>query len=117
MEHTPTPWRQSHREQPNGNYSTQIYDAAGETIADLAWYPVNLGNGRTGTARAANAALIVAAVNEREELLGLVQKMVGIEGGVWHTERYANERDELLREAKAFLARALPAHDKGQDNG
>lgn len=112
MEHTKTPWRQSHRKQPDGNYITQIYDAAGETIADLAWYPVDLGNGCTGTAREANAALIVAAVNEREELLRLLRAL--------HSECLAsdfNEHWKSFSDVTAFLARALPhAHDKGQDN-
>lgn len=64
MRHTPGPWFQSHRAIPNdkdGIYSTQVYDEKGETIADLAWYPVNLGNGHIGTAREANARLIAAA--------------------------------------------------------
>lgn len=59
--HTPGPWAQSHREQPNGDYITQVYCENGVTIASLAWYPVELGDGITGTSREANARLIASA--------------------------------------------------------
>ena len=59
--HTPGPWSQSHREQPNGMWVTQVYDEAGETIADLAWFPVTISKQVIGTSREANARLIAAA--------------------------------------------------------
>lgn len=65
---TPRPWFQSHRCRSDGMYSTEIYDARGETIATVAWYPVSLGEGVAGTARDANAALIVEAVNAYDAL-------------------------------------------------
>lgn len=61
MSHTPGPWSQSHREGPDGMWNTQVYDDSGATIATLAWYPVELPNGVTTTAREANARLIAAA--------------------------------------------------------
>jgi hypothetical protein len=42
-------------------YSTEVYDAAGETIATVAWYPVKTKSGSIVTAREANASLIAAA--------------------------------------------------------
>lgn len=69
IEHTPTPWQQSHRKCPDGGYRTQIYDAAGDEIATLAWYPVHSGDGSISTAREANAAFIVRAVNAYDDLI------------------------------------------------
>jgi hypothetical protein len=59
--HTPGPWFQSHRKKPDGMHSTEVYDAAGETIASIAWYPVKTENGNIATAREANARLIAVA--------------------------------------------------------
>ena len=56
---TPGPWSQSHRKSGNG-YSTEVYCAAGQTIAILAWYPVPTPAG-IATSREANAKLIAAA--------------------------------------------------------
>ena len=69
--HTPGPWLQSHRENVHGMWSTQVYDSAGVTIADLAWYAVVNGNVVT-TAREANARLIAAA----PELLACLKALV-----------------------------------------
>lgn len=58
--HTPGPWSQSRREQPDGMFITQVYDADGGTIADLAWHAVKIGDG-VATDHDANARLIAAA--------------------------------------------------------
>lgn len=58
---TQGPWEQSHREGDDEMYRTQVYTADGETIASLAWYPKDMGGGRIGTYRDANAAYIAAA--------------------------------------------------------
>jgi hypothetical protein len=75
VKHTPLPWAQSHRENDSGMFNTEIYDGDGETIATLAWYPVDLGNGTIATAREANAALIVEAVNAHPALLARVGEL------------------------------------------
>ncbi len=66
---TPGPWAQSHRNNKRGMSATEIYDTSGETIATLAWYPVEKGNGVTATAREANAAFICLAVNNHDALV------------------------------------------------
>jgi len=65
---TPGPWSQSHRERRDGMYSAEVYCEAGETIASVAWYPVVLGGGVTGTNREANARLIASAPTLLEAL-------------------------------------------------
>lgn len=69
LKSTPTPWFQDHREDTGGMYNTEIFDAKGVTIATLTWYPVKEKNGDISTAREANAALIVRAVNTHAELI------------------------------------------------
>lgn len=65
--HTKEPWAQSHRKAKHREgYYTEVYDSAGETIATLAWYPVEEPGGVTSTSRSANAARIVACVNALE---------------------------------------------------
>jgi hypothetical protein len=76
--HTPGPWAQSHRaipNDPNGMWSTQIYDTNGKTIADVAWYAVQEGN-VISTSREANARLIAAA----PDLLREVQNYYSLTG-------------------------------------
>ncbi len=70
--HTPTPWFQSHRkiaDNEDGMHSTEIYCKDGRTIATLAWYAVDKGNGITGTSRRANAEHIVNCVNSHQGLV------------------------------------------------
>lgn len=70
--HTPGPWFQSHRENKEGMWNTQVYDAKGETIATLAWYPVPQHNGVIETSREANAHLIAAAPEMLEALKAML---------------------------------------------
>lgn len=58
---TPGPWSCAHREGDDGMYRTQVFCPAGKTIANVAWYPVDQGNGVTATSRAANAQLMAAS--------------------------------------------------------
>lgn len=60
--HTPEPWATDYRERPDGMFAQEVFDANGETIATLAWFPVYSGVGTT-TNREANARRIVACVN------------------------------------------------------
>lgn len=69
--HTPGPWFQSHlQDKTDGMYYTRVYDHK-EHIATLHWYPIDLGDGVTGTRREANAKLIAAA----PELLATLEKV------------------------------------------
>jgi len=70
---TPGPWFQSHRRNADGMYRTQVYDAAGEEIATLAWYPVHQPGGVIATAREANARLIVAAPDFHQGALAFIE--------------------------------------------
>jgi hypothetical protein len=69
MKHTELPWSQKHRKRHDGMYATEIFDKKGEAIADLAWYPVDEGNGVTSTNRGANAQYIVKACNSHYDLI------------------------------------------------
>lgn len=50
----------------------------------------------------ANARLIAAA----PDLLAALRVLVACEGGKWHIERYAREREEALEAARAAIAKA-----------
>jgi len=65
--HTPWPWFQSHREKPNGMFSTEVYDKEGQVICVLAWHAVSY-EGGVYTDREANARLIAAAPDLLEAL-------------------------------------------------
>lgn len=60
--HTPEPWATDYRERHDGMFAQEVFDANGETIATLAWFPVDSGVGTT-TNREANARRIAACVN------------------------------------------------------
>ena len=53
-------WSQSHREQSDGMYITQVYDDKGQAICDLNWHSVDTALGFI-TDRSENASLIAAA--------------------------------------------------------
>lgn len=68
---TPGPWYQSHlMDKKDGMYYTRVYDHK-ENIATIHWYPIDLGDGVTGTRREANAKLIAAAPELLKTLQGL----------------------------------------------
>lgn len=95
QKHTPEPWATDYRERPDGMFAQEVFDANGETIATLAWFPVDSGVGTT-TNREANARRIVACVNackgwetsqlEAMEMGGLKESLM----------RVMEQRDELL---------------------
>ncbi len=58
---TPGPWSQAHRIGHEGFYNTEVFDAARETIATLAWHAIPV-EGGVRTDRGENAAYI-ASVN------------------------------------------------------
>ena len=97
--HTPLPWAQSHRKTNSGGYSTEIYDAEGQTIATVAWYPVPKEDGSTATARAANAELIVAAVNAHEAQSAILRQLAG-----WDHEDPLNFLEMMVAKARAIIA-------------
>lgn len=59
---TPGEWRTEYRKTARG-YAQEVFDAAGDTIATLAWHAVPLNDTTTATDREPNAHLIAAAVN------------------------------------------------------
>jgi hypothetical protein len=67
-------WSQSHREQSDGMYITQVYDDKGQSICDLNWHSVDEGNGFK-TDRDQNAQLIAAAPEMYELLEEIVDDM------------------------------------------
>jgi len=69
------PWLQSHRELPDGMYSTQVYTEDGETVCTMHWYQKPEIKGVIGTYREANAELIATFRNELPALLSLVEKL------------------------------------------
>ena len=73
--YTPGPWSQAHRIGHDGFYNTEVFDAAGETIATLEWYPKPTVNGVTGTYREGNARLIAAAPDLLEALKLLIEEV------------------------------------------
>ncbi|MGL4755845.1 MAG: hypothetical protein ACRCXB_26105 [Aeromonadaceae bacterium] len=101
QKHTPEPWATDYRERPDGMFAQEVFDANGETIATLAWFPVDSGVGTT-TNREANARRIVACVNacaglptEQLEASPLGGVLNGVAGLI-------AQRDELLAALEAL---------------
>lgn len=67
------PWSQSHRELRDGDYSTQAYNVDGDTIATIAWFPVQDGS-TIRTSRAENAKLIASAPQMAKQLIELMEE-------------------------------------------
>ena len=61
MEFTKLPWETAYRKHKDGTYSQEVFDSKGETIATLAWHPVEVAPGEIATDREANAHLIASA--------------------------------------------------------
>lgn len=96
--HTPGPWGQSHRQTGEESWNTEVYDAKGETIATLAWYPVKTAEG-VSTSREANAHLIAAA----PDLLAALQAIFDAEEAVADVDEY---------DLEPTIAKSLKAHKK-----
>jgi hypothetical protein len=61
--------------------------------------------------REANARLIRVA----PELLSIARRLVALPSGAWHPERHATEEAELIREARAAIARATAPTPERED--
>ncbi len=75
MSHAPGPWYQSHRKCPDGNYRTQVYDSAGQPIANLAWHVADPTAAHLVTTRPYNAYLIAAAPDLLDALKRVTRHM------------------------------------------
>lgn len=98
---TPGPWFQSHRKQDDedGGYMTQVYDADGETIANLAWHPVETPSGLR-TDREENAHLISAAPELYAALDNILHQLsISDDEGLF-------EHADVVASARAVLAKA-----------
>tara|TARA_R110000803_G_scaffold198048_2_gene261731 strand:- start:1057 stop:1356 length:300 start_codon:yes stop_codon:yes gene_type:complete len=71
-------WSQSHREQSDGMYITQVYDDKGQSICDLNWHSVDTALGFK-TDREENA-LLIAAAPEMYALLESLKVKLGLNG-------------------------------------
>ncbi len=93
-QHTPTPWK--HRYTClNGKNSN--YYVSGEKIEDLICNVL----GGSQDEKAANAALIVKAVNEREGLITFVGQVI-----LAHEQGECSVPADILKQAYALLAKA-----------
>lgn len=98
---TPGPWAQSHRKQPDGMWSTDVYDQKGETIATLAWHVVPI-KGGIATDREANARLIAAAPDLYEALKSLIPILEAVR----YTVGLRGNQLERMEAGRAALAKA-----------
>jgi hypothetical protein len=87
-------WSQSHREQSDGMYITQVYDENGQSICDLNWHEVDTALGFK-TDREENALLIAAAPEMYKMLSDF--KDFAVRQGWDHV---------LINDAKLLLAKA-----------
>lgn len=74
--HTPSPWEQSHREGPDGQFRTQVYPAADpdNAIATIHWHSFETSRG-FATDREGNAYLISASPCLLAALKGFVSEI------------------------------------------
>lgn len=97
--HTNEPWATEYRERPDGMFAQEIFDADGETIATMAWYPVKVEIG-TATNREDNARRIVACVNACAGIPG--EWLAEGPQRVWR--ELTTRNDELLSALKRIAA-------------
>lgn len=93
--HTPEPWATDYRERHDGMFAQEVFDANGETIATLAWFPVDSGVGTT-TNREANARRIVACVNACAGVSNGELAMTTMSVVLARMNEAEQQRDELL---------------------
>lgn len=96
---TAGPWHTDYRKTARGGYAQEVFDANGEVIATLAWYPVKVSDTTTATNREANALLIAEA--------GTVLHETG-----QPPRRLAEQKSELLAIAKRARRALAWASDK-----
>ena len=94
--HTPGSWFQSHRENNEGMYNTEVYTEDGKTIATLSWYPKPEANGAIGTYREANAHLIATA----PKMYGYLKHLYDITSPILIGEQSYKSLGEILAEAE-----------------
>jgi hypothetical protein len=94
-------WSQSHRKQSDGMYITQVYDDRGQSICDLAWHSVDMGDGMVKTDRSENAKLIAVA----PEMYGLLEDIVDDmeRGSFCGNSNFAKVIRDLLAKARGEL--------------
>jgi hypothetical protein len=111
--HTPGPWQYVPSTDHHGPYITTGADFTYGDIADFYVmskpdWPSTLNGGPSkpvphqGDAADANARLAAAA----PDLLSIAQRWAALDGGSWHVQRYAREREELLADTRAVIAKA-----------
>lgn len=113
QKHTPEPWATDYRERPDGMFAQEVFDANGETIATLAWFPVDSGVGTT-TNREANARRIVACVNACIGVSNGELAMTTMSAVLARMNEAEQQRDELLAalvNAKESLERCYDVTD------
>jgi hypothetical protein len=88
-------WSQSHREQSDGMYITQVYDDKGQSICDLNWHSVDEGNGFK-TDREQNAQLIAAAPEMYAALNRFYLSLLKVDAGSVETKAL----EQLLAKAR-----------------
>jgi hypothetical protein len=106
--YTPGPWSQEHRIGHDGFYNTEVFDAAGETIATLAWYPKPTVDGVTGTYREGNARLIAAAPDLLAELERTARLLMAAAFVITHDESRAHAI-KTVDSARALIAKVSEA--------
>jgi hypothetical protein len=99
MSHTEGKLSHAHRQRDDGTYSTEIFDATGETVFIAAWYPVKTEAGYT-TSREENARHLVACWNVCD---GIPTDQLEAEGCVliW-IEKVATKNTRLEQENAAL---------------
>ena len=101
-QYTPGPWLAEHRAVYGGGYNTEVFSATHGVIAICGWTPKPLGDGVTGTYRAANARLIAAAPELLDALRAAVD-LYGKPGGPWNVPGSAGC---WITQARAAIAAA-----------
>lgn len=84
--HTPGPWE--YEESCGEIYAPDGYVSVALVLQQPDWR--------------ANVRLIAAA----PDLISIAQRWAVLDGGVWHVERHAREKAELLAETRAAIAKA-----------
>jgi hypothetical protein len=100
-------WSQSHREQSDGMYITQVYDDKGQSICDLNWHTVGLGCSGFKTDRKENAQLIAVAPEmydeikiEIEELQEFISTLNHMSGDWLYYSSRLDRKEALLAKAR-----------------
>jgi hypothetical protein len=113
VEHTPGPWDIGHGRGvtgPTATFLVYLDDAPPVTV-------IRKDGGAAGGAHASVVAVVPASSADAPTpdarliaaapiLLAIVRRFVALPSGAWHPERHAAEEAELIRDARAVIARA-----------